>query len=86
MEAAERKYDVLRPGGLMRCCTQTVADLYPDGPAQLGTEGQTLQCKFTDSPNHRMVFRDGGWEWDSEAKEERNEVSPPEETTHGETS
>jgi hypothetical protein len=59
--------DRLRPGGLMRCCTETVGDLYPDGPAALAAEGQTLQCKYNpDEPEHRMIFRDGAWEWDHE--------------------
>ena len=57
--------DRLRPGGLIRCCTETVGDLYPDGPARVAVEGQTLRCKYhPDNPGHRMVFRDGAWEWD----------------------
>ena len=49
----------------MRCCTETVDDLYPDGPAQIADEGQALQCKYNpDHPGHRMIFRDGAWQWD----------------------
>jgi hypothetical protein len=55
--------DRLRAGGLMRCCTETAGDLYPDGPARVSVEGQTLQCKYNpDDPLHRMVFRAGAWE------------------------
>ena len=58
-------HDKIRMGGLMRCCTGTIGELYPDGPARVATEGQTLQCKYApDSPDHRMRFRDGAWEWD----------------------
>lgn len=57
--------DGIRPGGLMRCCTGTIEDLYPDGPALVAAEGQTLQCKYAPGdPSHRMIFRDGAWEWD----------------------
>ena len=57
--------DKIRVGGLMRCCTETIEGLYPDGPAQVAEEGQKLQCKYaSDSPDHRMRFRDGAWEWD----------------------
>jgi hypothetical protein len=58
------KPDGLRIGGLMRCCTETVNDLYPDGPAAQAEEGQVLQCKYNpDNPGHRMLFREGAWEW-----------------------
>jgi len=56
--------DKLNIGGLFRCCTKTIEDLYPDGPAQVGTEEQVQQCKYQpDDPDHRMVFRDGTWQW-----------------------
>jgi hypothetical protein len=59
------EFDRLRMGGLMRCCTGTVEDLYPGGPARIAVEGQTLQCAYApDDPLHRMIFRDGAWEWD----------------------
>ena len=61
---AARVLDQVNPGGLFRCCTETIGDLYPNGPAQVGTEGQILQCKYApDSPNHRMIFRAGVWQW-----------------------
>ena len=57
--------DKIRQGGLMRCCLETVGDLYPDGPARIAAEGQKLQCGYAqDNPLHRMIFRDGAWEWD----------------------
>jgi hypothetical protein len=47
----------------MRCCLLTIGDLYPDGPARVAVEGQELQCKYAESPDHRMIFRGGAWEW-----------------------
>lgn len=58
--------DKIKMGGLMRCCLTSVDHLYPDGPAQLATEGQVLQCEYTDSPDHRMIFHDGTWSWHPE--------------------
>lgn len=57
-------YDRVKMGGLMRCCLVTIGDLYPDGPAALAADGQTLQCRYTDNPDHSMVFHAGFWEWD----------------------
>jgi hypothetical protein len=37
--------------------------LYPEGPAAVAHEGQQLQCFYVDSPDHRLIFRDGAWEW-----------------------
>ena len=59
----EPETDKMRPGGLFRCCTETIGDLYPDGPARVAAEGQMLQCKYTDSPYHRMIFTQGAWQW-----------------------
>lgn len=60
--------DGVRLGGLIRCCLETIGTLYPpDGPMRVATEGQQLQCKHVDTPNHRMVFHDGAWEWDRDA-------------------
>jgi hypothetical protein len=51
-------------GGLMRCCTETVKDLYPNGPARVGADGQILQCKYApDNPDHQIIFNDGIWRW-----------------------
>lgn len=58
------KVDHVRIGGLMRCCRESISDLYPEGPGLVAREGQELQCKFSESKNHRMRFRDGAWEWD----------------------
>lgn len=46
--------DRVRIGGLMRCCPETVGDLYSNGRAAVA------------QPEHRMRFRDGAWEWDHE--------------------
>jgi hypothetical protein len=49
----------------MRCCIESVEDLYPHGPGLVADEGQQLPCKYNpDDPDHRMIFRDGAWEWD----------------------
>jgi hypothetical protein len=68
-EGSSKKHDLLRPGGLMRCCTETVADLYRDGqdtPSEFhAIEGSVLQCKYApENPSHGMRFRNGAWEWD----------------------
>lgn len=64
---ARGENDRVRIGGLMRCCTETIGDLYPDGPAQVAIEGQQLSCKYNPKmQNHRMIFHDGAWEWDHE--------------------
>jgi hypothetical protein len=56
--------DKIRIEGLLHCCIETVDSLYPDGPAQAGTEGQVLQCKYQpDDPGHRMIFTGGTWQW-----------------------
>jgi hypothetical protein len=58
------RFDRLRTGGLFRCCTETVHDLYPDGPAAIAEEGQVLHCKYhPDDPSHRIIFRAGAWQW-----------------------
>lgn len=44
----------------MRCCLESLDDLYPDGPAQLATEGQLLDCKYC---RNRMIFLGGSWQW-----------------------
>lgn len=60
-------YDRVKTGGLMRCCLETLDDLYADGPARMAAEGQVLQCKYAPgNPLHRMIFRSGAWEWDHE--------------------
>jgi hypothetical protein len=65
VDVSERGWDTVKTGGLMRCCLETITDLYPDGPAAIGTEGQVLQCKYAPgNPLHRMIFRGGSWEWD----------------------
>jgi len=62
--------DRFRIGGLMRCCTETIGDLYPPGITRAGYEGMTLLCKYREPgrPGHgHMIFRAGAWEWDSGA-------------------
>jgi hypothetical protein len=71
-----RDNDRVNTGGLFRCCLDTLAGLYLDGPARIAKEGQTLQCKYApDSPNHRMIFRKGCWEWDRKAAGLEEEAS-----------
>jgi|SRR5215471_5418168 len=60
----EPEFDRVNIGGLMRCCLSTLAELYPNGPARIAYDGQTLQCQYSASPNHHMICRDGVWEWD----------------------
>lgn len=48
--------DRVRPGGLMRCCIDT---LHLDSPEE-PTEGQVLPCRWCSDD---LVYRDGLWEW-----------------------
>lgn len=64
-ETLQTDNDRIEIGGMMRCCSETISDLYPDGPGRVATEGQTLQCKYVpDRDTHRVIFRDGYWRWD----------------------
>lgn len=68
MEQADTN-DRVHIGGLMRCCLDTIDDLYPDGPAKVAREGQELHCKYApDDDTHKMIFRHGCWQWDHEAE------------------
>lgn len=49
----------VRIGGLMRCCTGTLAEY--GGPED---EGTVLPCKWCSSS---MIVRDGAWEWNRDA-------------------
>lgn len=49
-------------GGLMRCCTQTLAE-YLQNATEPSKEGQTLDCKHEQAGNAQMIFRNGAWEW-----------------------
>lgn len=57
------EFDRMKTGGLMRCCIETISDMYPGGPARIATEGQRVQCKYGHD-HGRMIFRDGFWRWD----------------------
>jgi hypothetical protein len=48
-------------GGLMRCCTDSLAQYLNAG----GTEatGTIVQCKYTEDPAHRMIAGDHAWSW-----------------------
>lgn len=63
----------IRIGGLMRCCTTTIANDAAKAPLTPNNEGEILQCEFApDDPVHRMVYRKGAWEWYREPEEEPN--------------
>ena len=51
----------VRPGGLMRCCTQTLDDEM-NRATEKPKEGDTLHCKYCDDP-YGMVFVGGAWQW-----------------------
>ena len=53
----------IRIGGLMRCCTSTIAQDADKAPLEPNIEGEILQCQYTDDPTHRMIYRAGAWEW-----------------------
>lgn len=52
----------VRPGGLMRCCIETVSD-QETAHAGEAKEGDRLTCKYG-CGGGQMVLRDGAWEWD----------------------
>jgi hypothetical protein len=54
-------YKQLRTGGVMRCCGETLFESLVEE-----TEGETVQCKYTDDPLHSLIFRDGSWEWNKQ--------------------
>ena len=53
----------IRPGGLMRCCTGTYAEIAP--PARMTSEGDMLACSYC---AHSMIVKDGAWEWNDPHK------------------
>ena len=54
----------IRIGGLMRCCTGTIADDAAAAPTAPNIEGEILQCKYApEDPNHRMIYDHGTWRW-----------------------
>lgn len=59
-EMSTYNVDQVNEGGLMRCCTETLGGLYPDGPARVATEGQILPCRWC---RESMVFTAGAWNW-----------------------
>ena len=49
-------------GGLMRCCTETWDEVM-DG-RHVWKDGDTIQCKYGKSSDHRMIRKNGVWRWD----------------------
>ena len=56
--------DMVRIGGLMRCCTGTLQDHYTSNPDYQAKEGDTMKCNWCTSG--WMRFHAGAWEWDQE--------------------
>ena len=52
---------MIAPGGLMRCCLQSLDDAIGKAK-QRPTEGDTLRCKWC-SDEFGMVFKGGAWRW-----------------------
>lgn len=57
----KEKY-LVRHGGLMRCCLLSLDDAMV-AAAEPPKEGDTLHCKYHESEQPDMIFRNGGWEW-----------------------
>lgn len=55
----------VRTGGLMRCCTMTLAE-YLEGAEGPSEEGQVMDCKYEHPGNSNLIFRHGAWEWNRE--------------------
>jgi hypothetical protein len=56
---------MMAPGGLMRCCTQTVADL-ANAARDTGTpyvDGTVFDCKYESEGNARIVLDLGVFRW-----------------------
>lgn len=51
----------VRPGGLMRCCLQTLDDEM-NKATEKPTEGATLHCRYCDEP-YGLVYTAGAWQW-----------------------
>jgi len=66
-----------RVGGLMRCCTLTLAMAYDPGEPAVdevqAVEGAVLPCRYCSSS---MIFREGAWEWNKSRATQP--PSPPE--------
>ena len=52
----------VRPGGLLRCCLQSLRENM-DKRAEPPKEGDRLGCRFCKNVGGGMIFRDGAWEW-----------------------
>jgi hypothetical protein len=63
-----RPAKLLRPGGVMRCCYDTLHKA-----TVKEEEGEVLQCMYTEDPLHSLIFRRGYWEWN---RPEDREVKP----------
>ncbi|KKN03262.1 hypothetical protein LCGC14_1109280 [marine sediment metagenome] len=50
---------MLRQGGVMRCCIDTLESTVVEDM----DDGDTIQCMHTDDPDHQLIYRDGAWEW-----------------------
>jgi hypothetical protein len=56
----EREPVQVRIGGLLRCCTATLGELWEAGELKT-EEGTSVTCKYCKRPT--MVYRDGAYEW-----------------------
>jgi hypothetical protein len=59
---------MVAPGGLMRCCTETVADLARTA-RETGTpytDGAVFDCKYEPEGNARIVLDLGVFRWNRE--------------------
>lgn len=63
-----------RPGGLMRCCTQTLAEK-ADADLLKQEEGETVTCLYCHKET--MVFRNGAYEWVGPANEAARPAEHP---------
>jgi hypothetical protein len=52
----------VRPGGLMRCCIETLTEAMKNATTE-PKDGDTMLCAYCKPENGGMIFRDGAWEW-----------------------
>jgi len=64
-----------RQGGLMRCCTLTLANFHALPLVTAVAEGAKLPCRYCSTT---MVYREGAWEWDKSRAPIHGVAQPPE--------
>lgn len=62
---------LVRTGGLMRCCTQSLGKQMDAADYDTPEEGAIVKCEYHPGDDG-MIYRDGGWEWNRPLKQYTN--------------